>query len=338
MLKYILKRIIMMIPVILGVLTIVFLLNSLTPGDPAQLILGGDYTEEAYVQLREEMGLDQPVIIRYVNYIVNFFTKFDLGTSYVTKQPIRAEILTRWGPTCILAFSSIALAILIGMSLGVISAVKQYSAIDNISMGLSMTFVSVPNFWLALMLILLFSVELKWLPASGISNKLGWILPIVTLAICSSANIARTTRSSMLEVIRQDYIDTAKAKGLSEWTIIIRHAVRNALLPIITQIGIQVGVQLGGVLAIEQVFGIPGLGTYIITAINGRDYPAIQGCVVFLAIVFSFVNLAVDIVYTFVDPRLKDSFKMQSSLKKNQKLVRELTKQSRLAAEQEGVR
>ena len=323
MIKYIIKRILLMIPVMIGVITIAFALNELTPGDPVSFQLGADATEEAKAELSAELGLDKPVLERYVTYIWNFFTKLDLGTSYSSRQPVRTEVLSRFPKTLLLAVGSIILAILIGIPLGIISAVKQYSWIDNISMGASMFFVSVPNFWLALMLMLVFAVNLHWLPASGITTWTSWILPMIVVAIGSAANIARTTRSSMLESIRADYVDTARAKGLSESKVVIRHCVSNAMIPVVTAIGNQIGVQLGGAVAIETVFAIPGIGTYLVAAIGARNYSAVQGSVVFLAFVFSIINLLVDISYTFIDPRLKESFKSQGKMKKSARAMKQ---------------
>lgn len=322
MTRYIIKRILWIIPVMIGVITIAFALNLMTPGDPVTTILGSDASEEAKIQLAEELGLDEPAGVRYVKYIWNFFTKLDLGISYSNREPVREEIFSRFPKTMTLALGSIALAILIGIPIGVISAVKQYSWVDNLSMGGSMFFVSVPNFWLSLMLMLLFAVKLKWLPPANVTNPLGWILPIAVMAVGSAANIARITRSSMLESTRQDYVDTAKAKGLSGAQVVFRHCIRNALIPVVTAIGNQIGVQLGGALAIETVFAIPGIGTYLVSSIAARNYSAVQGSVVFLALVFSIVNLLVDILYTFIDPRLKETFKAEGKMKRNRLAIK----------------
>lgn len=320
MAKYIIKRILLMIPVMIGVLTIAFVLNKLTPGDPARTILGSEASEEEVYELREEMGLNDPLIVQYGKYIWGVFTRLDLGTSYTTNQPILNEILDRYPTTIKLAFGSVLVAVLIGIPLGVLSAVHQNTWIDNVCMTLSLLGVSVPNFWLGLMNILVFSVTLHLLPASGLSDGwLSWILPIVTIAVGSAATIARITRSSMLEVIRQDYVRTAKAKGQKFSRIVIAHALRNAMIPIITVVGSQIGHQLGGAVLAETVFGLPGLGSYMVNAIKARNYPAVQGGVVFLSIIFSFVNLFVDILYTFIDPQLRTTF--LSSKRKKQRLT-----------------
>ena len=308
MVKYIIKRILMMIPVMIGVLTISFLLNKITPGDPARMQLGSDATEEEVYELREEMGLNDPLLVQYGKYVVGVFTRFDLGTSYQTKQPIISEIMDRYPTTIILAFGSVFFAVLIGVPLGILAAVYQNTWIDSLCMTISLLGVSVPSFWLGLMNMLVFAVMLHLLPASGLSNGiLSWIMPMITIAVGCAATIARITRSSMLEVIRQDYIRTAKAKGQHYGIIVFRHAFRNALIPIITVIGNQIGHQLGGAILAETVFGLPGLGSYMVNAIKGRNYPAVQGSVVFLSIIFSLVNLIVDLIYTFVDPKLKST-------------------------------
>lgn len=309
MIRYIIKRLLMMIPVILGVLAIVFILNEATPGDAATSILGTEATEEQLQELREELGLNRPAIVRYGEYAWNLFTKGDFGTSYTTNEPVRDEIFSRYPTTLRLAFLSVAVAVLIGIPLGVVAAVKQYTWLDNLTMTVSLLGVSIPPFWLGLMSIWIFSVTLGWLPGSGLGmGWRSWVLPVLTIGISSAATIARVTRSSMLEVIRQDYIRTAKAKGQKPLAIIIGHGLRNALIPIITVIGTQIGVQLGGAVLAETVFALPGLGSYMVGAVKGRNYPVVQGGVVFLSIVYSLVNLGVDIVYTLIDPSLKTMF------------------------------
>ena len=309
MIRYVVKRLLMMIPVLLGVITIVFILTAITPGDPVTSILGEDATPEARESLREKLGLDQPVYVRYGKYIYNIVTKGDFGTSYISKQPIMSEILVRYPKTLILAFSSLAVAIVVGITLGVLSAVKQYTIIDNASMTVSLITVSIPSFWLGLMLIVVFAVKLHLLPAGGIKTPLGWVLPIITCGLGSAANVARVTRSSMLEVIRQDYVRTARAKGQKDFVIVMKHAFKNALIPIITTVGTQMGSLLGGTVAIESIFSIPGIGKWMVDALNTRDFPAIQGGILFLAVMFSVVNLLVDIAYAFIDPRIMAKYR-----------------------------
>lgn len=309
MLKYIIKRLLLMIVVIIGVVTIAFILNELTTGDAATIQAGAAATEEEVEAIREAMGLNRPAIVRYGEYVWNLFTKLDFGTSLTTKQPVIDEILIRFPTTIKLAVLSILLAIIIGIPLGVIAAVKRSTLIDNLSMTISLLGVSIPQFWLGLMLMYLFAAVLGWLPASGVN--LGWkcwIMPVFTLGFSGAATIARTTRSSMLEVIRQDYMRTAKAKGQTGFKVVVLHGMRNALIPIITVVGNQLGHLLGGAVMVESVFSLPGLGTYLISSINGRNSVSLQGGVVFLSLVFSFVNLAVDLLYVAVDPSLKTLF------------------------------
>lgn len=307
--RYIFRRILMLIPVIFGVMTIVFILSEINPGDPVSTMLGIDASEEAKELLTKELGLDQPLFVRYVNYLVDFVTKGDLGISYTTQQPVMEEILARYPKTIILAAFSVILSLIIGIPAGVISALKQYSATDNIIISLSLIFASVPQFWLALMMIIVFSVKLHWFPTSGITQISGWVLPIIACGLGSAAGNARMTRSSMLEVIRQDYVRTARAKGQNESIVIWRHAFKNALFPIITSVGAQIGSALGGSVTIEMVFAIPGLGKYLVEAVGNHNTPAVLGGVLFLAIIFSVVNLIVDIAYAYIDPRIKAKYK-----------------------------
>lgn len=308
MIKYIIKRILMLIPVLLGVITLVFILNEATPGDPAQMIAGIGASEEQIEAIREDYGLNRPVVVRYLDYLKNLVTKGDLGTSYTTKESVTKEIVGRFPTTLKLAGFSIILSCIIGIPLGILSAVKRYSWIDNTSMGLALFGVSIPNFFLGLLFMILFSVKLHWLPALfGSGKPTAWILPILTLGIGGTASITRTTRSAMLDVMNQDYVKTARSKGQHEFVVVVKHMFRNALIPIITVIGSQFGFQLGGSIMVENVFGIPGIGKYMIDSINGKNYPAVLGGVVYLAIAFSIVNLIVDIMYVFIDPRLKTS-------------------------------
>ncbi len=308
MIKYIIKRLLLMIPVVIGVLTIAFALNEATPGDAAQIMAGSESTPEQVQEIRVALGLDKPVMVRYGEYVWGVFTRFDLGTSYVTNTPVLTEIAGRFPVTVKLAFLSVLVACLIGIPLGVVAAVKQYSWLDNLTMTVALLGVSVPPFWLGLMLIQLFSVVLHVLPGSGMVGWQSWILPVITIGFGSAATIARITRSSMLDVIRQDYIRTAKAKGQTSLRIIIGHALRNAMIPILTVIGSQIGVQLGGAILVESVFAFPGLGSYMLAGIKAQNYPVVQGGVVFLSLVYSVVNLVVDLLYTAIDPSLKTMF------------------------------
>lgn len=309
MIRYILKRIVALIPVLLGVSFIIFSLLYFTPGNPAEYMLGMDATEENIQALEEELGLNDPFLVRYFNYIKDIVTKFDFGKSYTTKQSVTIEIMDRIPATLTLAVLSVAFATIVGVVAGVIAAVKQYSIFDKLATVIALTGVSMPNFWTGLMLIIIFAVNLKVLPPSGFDTPLHWILPTLTVGMASSATIMRQTRSAMLEVIRQDYITTARAKGQKEIVIVFRHALRNALIPIITVVGISFGTMLGGAILAESIFSIPGIGKLMVDAINVKNYPMVQGGVLFIAFAFSVVNLLVDILYAFVDPRIKSQYK-----------------------------
>ena len=308
MLRYIVKRLFHMIPVLLGVALVVFTLMYITPGDPAKIMLGDSASPETIAQLRTELGLDDSFIVRFLTYIKDIIFHFNFGISYQTSSDVLSELLSRFPATMQLALYSALVAIAVGVTLGIISAVMQYSFFDNIASALGLIGTAMPNFWLGMMLVLAFSVHLRILPASGTYGPKYWILPSLTLGLISAANIMRTTRSAMLEVIRQDYISTARAKGQSELMIILKHALKNAMIPIVTVVGIQFGRLLGGSVLVETVFSIPGIGRYMIEAIKARDYPVVQGGVLFLSMSFSFVNLAVDILYSFIDPKMKSMY------------------------------
>ncbi len=308
MLKYIFKRILSLIPVLIGITFIVFMIMSLSPGDPARLILGDSATEENVQQLRDEMGLNDNIILQYVNYMTSL-VQGNMGTSYKNGKPVFDEVMTRYPNTLKITFLAMVLGVSLSIPIGIISATKQYSIYDSVSMLIALIGVSMPSFWLGLMLILVFSVNLGWLPSGG--NSAGFqsmILPSITIGVSTMASITRTTRSSMLEVIRQDYIRTAKAKGVPSKKIITRHALRSALIPTVTVIGLQFGYLMGGAVLTETVFSWPGIGRLMVDSINYKDTPTVLGCIIMFAITFSIVNLIVDILYAFIDPRLKSQF------------------------------
>lgn len=313
--RYIAKRLLMLIPVLLGVIFIIFALNEITPGNPARELAGDMATEEDIAQLQEEMGLNRPFLVRFGSYVFNLVTKGDLGTSYQTKQPVFDEVMERLPTTLLLTVLSTAFMVIVGVPLGIISATRQYSVLDNICNVVGLIGVSMPTFWQGLMSILLFSVYWGLLPGSGFYGPLYWILPTFTIGTANAAQIMRMTRSSMLDVIHQDYIRSARAKGLSERTIIRKHALKNALIPILTVVGMNVGLLLGGAAVTESVFAIPGLGMYLLEAINARNYPAVQGGVLIMAFMFCFVTILTDILYAFVDPRVKAMYKGDSTKK-----------------------
>lgn len=303
-LKYIGKRLLMLIPVILGVTLIIFIMLALTPGDPARQILGGEATEEQVEALREEMGLNDPLPIRYLRYIWDMLHG-DLGTSYSSKQPVTKELLERFPTTLLLSILCTVVGAIIGIVFGIISAVKQYTIFDNVSRVLALAGISIPSFWLGLMLVIIFSVNLKWLPSSGFYGPEYWVLPAITVGLVQAATVMRQTRSAMLDVVRQDYIRTAKAKGQTELKVVMSHALPNAMIPIITVLGMQFGHGLGGAVISEQIFAIPGIGKLMVDSITARDYPVVQGGVLMIAVSFTVVNLLVDILYAFIDPRIK---------------------------------
>ena len=307
MIKYILKRLLLLIPVILGVSLVVFTLLFFSDGDPARQKLGQNASAEAVEAAREEMGLNDPFYIQYGRYIARLAT-LDMGESYRSTKPVIQEIMDSAPATFKLAAFAVTLAVLIGVPIGILSAIKQYSIFDNVMMIFALIGVSMPVFWLGLLLILFFSVQLGWFPPSGFRNFSQMVLPSVTLGAQSIAVITRMTRSNMLEVIRKDYIRTAEAKGQKRSVIIWRHALGNALIPIITIIGIQFGQLLSGALMTEAVFSIPGVGRLMIDAIKSRDNPVVLGSVIFVAVAFAIVNLIVDLLYAFVDPRIKSQY------------------------------
>lgn len=312
MLKYIVKRLLAIIPVVLGVLLIVFSVMRMAPGDPAMAALGNRYTEEQYEAKREELGLDRPFLVQFGDYVVGVVTRFDLGTSYKSNRSVNTEILERLPVTLRLGLTGIVITVLLGVPLGVLAAVKQYSVGDYIATVLSLIMASMPSFWLGLMLIIVFALNLQWLPASmpsiASSSLKHWILPSLTIGLPPVASVLRFTRSTMLDVIRQDYIRTARSKGLSERTVIFKHALRNALLSIITFVGIMLGGTVAGSVVIESIFSIPGIGSLVTTAVSNQDYPVIQGCVLILSVLICLINLIVDVVYGFIDPRIMSMY------------------------------
>lgn len=315
MLKYIFKRILMMIPVLLGVLFLVFTMNEISPGDPAAMIAGDAASVEVVEQIREDLGLNKPLPVRFFNYTKNLVLHGDLGTSYKTKRPVLDEVMDRLPTTILLSLTSAAFAVFLSIPIGIISAIKQNTWLDNLLMVLALIGVAMPAFWQGLMTIILFSVKLGWFPSYGFTTPAHWFMPVLTIGTGAMASLVRITRSSMLEVIRQDYIRTARAKGQTERKVIISHALRNSMIPIITAIAIQLGSMLGGAIVTETVFAIPGIGMLMIQSIKARDYPTIQGAVVVIAVMFSLLNLVVDIIYTFVDPRLKSIYQTKRRIK-----------------------
>ena len=305
MLKYISKRIIYLIPVLIGIVFLVFTIMYFSPGDPAKLILGDRAPEEQVAALRHELGLDLPYYQQLFNYIKNAIHG-DFGNSYQLRMPVWDIIKLRFPLTLQLTTFTMLIAVLIGVPVGILSAVKQYSVIDAFSVVFALLMASIPGFWLGMLLMLLFSLNLGWLPSSGYEGVKWLILPSITLGFINCATIMRMTRSSMLEVVRQDFIRTARAKGATEKRVVFRHALKNAIIPVITVVGTAFGSSLGGAVVTETVFGLPGMGTQIITAIRQKDNPVVLASVIVIALAFSLVNLIVDILYTYIDPRIRD--------------------------------
>lgn len=305
--KYILQRLGMMVIVVFGISFIVFTIMNLTPGNAAQLILGQSASPEQVARLEEELGLNNPFFVRYFEYIFNML-KGDFGESYQTGLPVLQEILSRFPTTLTLAAIAMFIATLVGVPVGVISAVRQYSIVDGVSTIAALIFASVPSFVLGLVLMLIFSLNLHWLPATGISGFSSYIMPALTLSAGTMATLVRMTRSTMLEVLKQDYIRTARAKGAAEKSIILKHSLRNALLPIVTVIGVDFGYLLGGTVVIESVFSISGIGSLLISCIRMKDTPVVMAAIMFVTLAYSLVNLVVDIIYAYIDPRIKSQY------------------------------
>ena len=308
MYRYILKRFLLMIPIVLGVSFVIFTILSVTPSDPASIILGTSATQEEIDALNHQLGYDAPFLVRYFSYLGRVILHFDFGSSYINGQPVMKNILSKLPVSFSVAFNAIACASIIGIPLGVLSAVKQYSAIDTTLTVQSLLFASAPGFVIGMLLLLIFSLRLKWLPSFGIDSWKSYVLPMFSLGIPYAAQQFRFTRSSMLETIRTDYVRTARAKGAPEKRVIWKHALKNALLPIITVIGVNFGALLGGAIVIENLFSIPGLGTFIVTGIKQKDMPVVMGGSIVLAIMFSLIMLAVDLLYAAVDPRIKAKY------------------------------
>lgn len=327
MLKYVIKRILWMIPVLLGVVLIVFTISYFTPGDPVEIQLSNanldqEEYDRQYEALQQKMGLDKSFLVQYVTYVKNIVVHGDFGTSYTYGLSVGAEMKTRLWVSIKLGLISMLLSLIIGIGFGLISATKQYSIADYSVTILSMFFAAAPGFWLAMMLILLFSVKLNILPASGLTTWQHYILPVASMTMATLAGNTRMTRSSVLEVIRQDYIRTARAKGLREGVIIWKHALRNALIPVITISGVGLGQLFGGSVIIESVFNIPGMGTYLLKGINNRDYPIVLGVVLVLSACVCMANLIIDLCYAFVDPRIRAQY--ESPKRKMRKLKKQL--------------
>lgn len=303
MYQYIARRLLLTIPVILGVAILVFSMIRLIPGDPARAIAGVQASPEFIQQVRARYALDEPLPVQF-GIFVRDLSQGNLGTSTFSRRPVATEISERFPRTLILATTAMAIATVVGVAAGIVSATRRNSLFDNVSMFIALVGVAAPVFWLALMLQLLFAVQLRILPATGLGGVEHLILPSITLGMASAGLMARITRSSMLEVLKQDYITTARAKGVAERYVVYKHALKNALIPVVTVMGLQFGILLGGAVLTETVFAWPGIGRLLVDSILRRDYPVVQSTVMLMAFVFVMINLIVDIIYAFLDPRI----------------------------------
>jgi peptide/nickel transport system permease protein len=311
--RYLARRLLLLVPVLAGVSVIIFMVLHLSPGDPVEIMLGSQATQEDRLRLRADLGLDQPLPVQYVRWL-GHVVRGDLGRSLWMRRPVLGEVLLRFKATLILAGSALLLSTTIGLALGVASATRPNSLVDRLSAMASLFGASMPSFWLGIVLMVVFALQLGWLPASGMYAPYGGgdlrdllahlLLPAVTLAAASVTIIARLTRATLLEVLGQDYIRTARAKGVRERAVVLRHGLENALIPIVTVIGVQAGYLLGGAVLTETVFAWPGVGTLMVQGILARDFPLVQGCVLVVALSFVLINLAVDLLYAWLDPRI----------------------------------
>jgi peptide/nickel transport system permease protein len=315
MVRYVAKRLLSIILVVIGVAFVIFTIMYFTPGDPVRIILGDHATLEQYNATRKSLGLDQPYIMQLLLFLKHIFIDFDFGRSYLDNSSVIVELMSRLPRTVTIAAICCLIQIAVAIPLGVTAAVHQGGFLDRFCIFLVMISISLPNFWFAMMLILLFAVNLHILPTYGITSWKGYILPCVANSLMGLGGMARLSRSQMLEVIRSDYVTTARAKGVSEGRILYSHALPNALIPIATSVGTHFGMALGGTVIIETVFSIPGVGYYMNSAIGNRDYPVIRGGVTLLAVLFCLVILLVDLVYAFIDPRIKAQYENQAKKK-----------------------
>ena len=312
MLYYIIKRLIAMLPVLVLVSLIVFTITHLTPGDPALIMLGEEATPQALTALRHELGLDQPLPVQYLVWLSHVL-RGDLGRSIRTNQPVSEAIMQRLPVTLELTILALIISMVVAIPAGIISATRRNSASDLISTTLALLGVSMPSFFLAILLIFVFSLKVRWLPPMGYTpfqkgvweNLRGMILPAITLGTAAMAIVARLTRSTLLEALQQDYVRTARAKGLREQAVIYSHALKNAMIPIMTILGLQIGFLLGGAVITETIFALPGVGRLVVASIFERDFPLVQGVVLFLALMHLVVNLIVDLLYAYLDPRIR---------------------------------
>ena len=313
--RYIVKRLLWLVLITVCVAMLIFTVMWFVKGDPAQIILGSGASQADIDSLREKMGLNDPFLVQLGRYMSDTFLHLDFGTSYVYKVPVIQEFATRLPRTLALGLISFVLNMIIGIPMGVSAAIHRNSFQDQGLLVFAMVFVSLPQFWLALMMVVLFSVQLGWLPPFGIDSWKCWIMPILANSLSGIAMNARQTRSAVLETIRADFVTTARAKGLVERKVIYKHMLPNALIPVINGLGMQLSMIVGGTVVIESVFSFPGIGQYMLTGINGRDYPVVRSCVLILAVIAALVTLVTDLVYAFLDPRIKAQYISYASKK-----------------------
>jgi len=310
MTTYILRRLLAIIPTLFGVLLLVFLITRLTPGDPARQIAGAEASPERVAELRRDLGLDRPILLQFGSFLADAF-RGDLGRSLLNDRPVLDELVSRFPTTLTVTTVAMTIVLLVGLPLGIVSAARKHSAVDVLATLVALFGISMPLFWTAIMGILIFAVRLQWLPVGGLDGPIwtvdgakAYVLPCLTLAAIPIALVARLTRSSMLEVLNREYVAVARAKGLTERRVVMRHALKNALLPVITFVGLQYGFLLSGAVVTETIFALPGVGRLIVTSISQRDYPIIQGAVLMIAVIFVVINLVVDLLYAWIDPRI----------------------------------
>lgn len=308
MIRYVVKRFLMLIPLVLCITFVVYGLMSLAPGDPASIMLPSNAPQEQKDALNHKLGYDRPFLVKYADFVYNLVFKGDFGISYRTQQPIINEFKTRLPISITLAFTSLTLAACIGIPLGVLSAVKQYSLLDTIPSVMALTLSAVPSFWFGMMLIYFLAYKLGLFPSYGMGGIEHWVLPTLTIAVVYAAEILRYTRSSMLETIRADYVRTARAKGVAERTVIWKHAMKNGLLPVVTLLGSSFGAQIGGAIVTENLYNLPGLGTLTLLSINMRDTPTVVATSVIFATLYNIILILVDLMYAFIDPRIKAKY------------------------------
>jgi ABC-type dipeptide/oligopeptide/nickel transport system permease component len=302
--RYLVRRLLLTIPVLLGVATLVFALIHLVPGDPAQAMLGESASQQEVQNLRHALGLDRPLLTQYKAFMLGAL-RGDLGTSFRYNQPVTAQLREKFPNTAKLAVAAMILAVLFAIPLGILAAVFRGTVIDFAAMTVALAGISMPNFWLGPLLAILFAVELGWLPVSGTGSPAHLVLPAVTLAAALSAILARMTRASLLEELRELYVLSARARGLSQARAVLRHAFRNSLIPVVTIVGLQFGAVLTGTIITETIFAWPGVGRLLIQSINFRDYPLVQGCILFISVTYVAMNLVTDLTYALLDPRIQ---------------------------------